>query len=251
MSALLLYYNKLLDATLSSSATASGYILQSILDQRPYKYWKANAAGTNYIAAHFGSAQLITGIGISGHNLSSTGSTIYIEHSSDGSSWTTDTSLAPSSDDTFMLSFTGTTEAYWRIRIVNSSGSPMIAVLYFGTPFQFPYPPDAQLTPFSEAIISDFEESKEGQPLGAVVKNSKVDITHTYSNFLRSWYDSTYYPFWRDHGKLLKCFFYAWDINTCTADVFYVRFKKDFVNSPLVSNLSNYDQITLDLLGNR
>lgn len=174
----------LTSAAITATGTASGYDVENILDEKTFTYWKAAASGTNNLTADFGSAVAADTLAICGHNLKTVSATIYVEHSSDNSSWTTAATLTPGSDKALMITFTGATKRYWRLRIVNSSGQPMIAVMYLGSKMQFEYPAETPQNIIDEGINAVEEMSKGGNFLGAVVnyKEGVVDSCDLLSN---------------------------------------------------------------------
>ena len=199
---IILYNNKLLTATLSESASAEGYATQNILDQRTYKYWKAAAGGTNYIQGIFGQAEAVNCVGIAGHNFYSVGATVNIKSSIDGgANWVTQATKTPTNNNVIILSFNSVSAAMWKIEIVNTIGAPQVGVIYVGVYLQFPYPMDAPLEPFARSIKADVADSEAGYPLGASLKYSPVEINHTQSNFLRTWFATYYQPFYELHGE--------------------------------------------------
>jgi hypothetical protein len=228
----LLYSNKLLTATLTSSTVAAGYDVQNILDERVYTYWKANAAGANYIQGAWGAAQAVDCVGIAGHNLFTVGATIYIEHSSNGADWVQDATVVPASDNLIILSFTSVSSAYWRLRIANSSGLPMVAVLFMGAAVTFEYPAVGPFAPLDEGIIAESTQSETGNLLGSTVKFNDLALDRTFQNFTKSFFTSSIKPFWDAHGKLLKHFFYADDLTNAADMVYYCRLKSEFRMRP-------------------
>lgn len=229
---ILLYNNKLLTATLTASATASGYDPQNVLDERTYTYWKANVAGTNYIRGAWGTAQAVDCVGIAGHNFNTVGASVYVEHSSNGTDWIQDASFVPPNNNAIALYFTPITAAYWRLRIANSSGLPMVGVLFFGEKILFEYPAVTPIAFWDEGIISESTQSETGNLLGSVVKFNDLILDRTFQNFTKTFFTNSIKPFWDNHGKLLKHFFYADDLVNDPALVYYCRCKGEFRMRP-------------------
>lgn len=247
-----LYNNLLTAATLSASGTYTGYTVQNILDEKPFTYWMAAAAGSNWIKGQFGSAQLVNCIGIVGHNLHTVGATVYVEYSSDGTNWSTAASNVPADDLAFMISFAfETTYAYWRLRIENTSGIPMIAVLFMGAEIEFEWPADTPHAILDEGINAIEELSKGGNMLGASVNFNDHALDRSFSNFTRTWFDIYFLPFWNVCGKLKKNFFYADDITNAPAQIYFCRFKNDFRLQPNVVMSTYINTMTISVVAVR
>lgn len=246
----LLWYNKLLDATVTASGTYAGYDVTSVLDMRNYTFWKANAAGTNFIKGAFSGATSISEVALCGHNLSSVGCVVSVEHSPDNSTWTEAATVTPTHNNAIMFSFTAVSKQYWRIKIVNASGEPYIGVLYFGTAIAFTYPPNGPLSNYEEGIEAENFVSKTGNLLGVIYRYNPVSFNHTFQDVDKTWASTNWNPFWHNHAKFLKPFFYAVDL-TNAADVFFCRMKLSYVGSLPYSNANYYDTLTVDAEGSR
>lgn len=249
MNPVLLYDNKLLTATLSSSTLVSGYNVQTVKDMRPYTFVKFNAAGTNYVQGLWGAATAVNCVGIAGHNFATVSAVVSIEHSTNGSDWTEAATITPSTNNTIIFSFASQTKAYWRVKVVNSSGLPYMAVVYFGVAILFDYPPNGPLSPFAENIIAEENESETGNLLGVNIKFNKIELSRLWEQQTKTFYDTYFKPFWNNHGKLLKPFFYADDLTARADEAHFVRIKKEFVNSPQYSRADIYDSIQLEMIG--
>lgn len=252
MNPFILYNNRLLTATLTVNGTYSGYDKDNMLDYRPYTYWKAAAAGSNWIKGYWASAVAVDTVAICGHNLYSTGCTIYVDHSADNSNWTNVEDLVVTSDDAIVLSFNSVTKEYWRLRIENSVGVPYIGVLMFGSKLSFEYPPDAPLAPKTVKLMSEAAMSEGGNFLGANVKFNDVEIVHTFTDKVTStWYSTYFEPFMAGHAELLKPFFYVWDLTNKPNDIYYCRLKPDNVRADIISRSDYIDTLTFSMIGRK
>lgn len=251
MNPVILYDNKLLTCTLTVSGTYSGYDKQNVLDYRPYTFWKAAAAGSNFVKGYWAAAQAVDAVGICGHNLYSTGCTIYVEHSPDGTNWTEAEDLVVASDDAILLTFTSATKEYWRLRIENSVGVPYIGVLFFGSALEFEFPPDAPLAPKAKTLKSEAAMSEGGNFLGANVKFAQFELNHVFSEVTNTWYNNSFEPFMEDHAEQLKPFFYAWDLTNKPDDIFYVRLKEDNARADTIDRLNYVQFVYLNMIGRK
>lgn len=251
MTPIILYLNLLTGATLTATGTESGYDVENILDQKTFTFWKAAAHGTNNLTADFGSAVAADTIGICGHNLYTVGATIYVEYSTDNSNWSEAAHVTPANNKALMLTFTAATKRYWRLRIVNSSGAPMIAVFYLGSKVAFEYPANTPQNIVDEGINAVEEMSKGGNFLGAVVNYKEGVLERTWIDFTRSWLVSYMDPFWDNHASQKKNFFYADDLSYASNICFYGRVPNDYRYTPAVERLDVIASFSLRMIATR
>lgn len=254
MNPLILYDNALTRGTLSSTSLATGFNVQSIKDQRPFTQVKFAAAGSaNYIQCSFDAAEDIDCFAVVGHNLYTIGASLQLQGSNNGSDWNpiTGGSKTPTDDNPFMLKFTKVTVAYLKIVISNTLGLPYLGTAFAAEALQMEQTADGPRIPYSEGIIKDSETSKDGNPLGTVLRYNPVTINHTYSNLTRSWIKSDYKPFWDNSGKLGNWFFYCTDLTNDPDEVFYCQFTDDARLETPQSILTYADSLQLNMLGVR
>lgn len=139
---------------------------------------------------------------------------------------------------------------YWRLKIGGPlSVAPYMAILMIGDKLQFPYPEDAPYKPFKNEIRGETQLGRNGHHLGSVVDYHGIKITANFSNLSRTFVFDTYKPFWDDHAKLLKPFFYAADIGTFPELVFFVRVPDNAVFEPPLSISNLVDRLTIPMEG--
>src|SRR5690606_3033179 len=116
---------------------------------------------------------------------------------------------------------------------------------------EFPYPPDAPYISMDMGISAQGEISETGIPLGVDVRYYPLDIMARWSEgkITRTWYDASFVPFRDSHARLLKPFFYGWDLTNRAADVFYVRCKPGQRFATPLTLLAYVDEVILDMQG--
>lgn len=248
---IILYDNRFLDGTLTATDTESGYDVNNIKDWRPYTFWKAASAGTKYITVDCGSAKKADCIAVLGHNLFSASGAISVESSDDDIAWVTQKTITPTSDFAFLKTFTSVSARYWRLKIVTASIAPYLAVALLGEKLQFEYPQDTPCVPYEEKPVADVERTKDGHIIGVSTYLPMLGIRAQFSNFTRTWIDNNYRPFWQNHARLFKPFFYAWDIDTYPNDIFFVTIDDSMVFGTQFSISSYVDMIALTMRGVR
>lgn len=248
MNPIILYNNKLLSGTLSVTSEATGYEKENLLDYRPYKLFKAGAGGTNYITIEFPGTTDANCYGFVGHNLHTAGAVIHFE-SYAGGVWTEDHEYTPASDKCFIKYFTNLQKEKYRFKIVTASIAPQIGVIFLGQYLQFPTTPVTPFIPITESIEAAEEISKSGHLLGVDIRYNPITTTAVFEDLLRTWVDSDYKPFWNNHAKLLKPFFFGWDLVTRASDCYYVRVPAEAVFEEPLSVLTYVDKIELKMRG--
>lgn len=163
-------------ATASADTTASGYDAANAVEIERATGWKASGTSAGRLILHAGSAITPTGLGICGGNYSAWG-TVTLQHSTDGSSWTTFATLSslPSVDSSqdYYLDFvaaglTPVAKAWWALRWAAPSAAPELSVFYLGTLVTLLDSPDL---PYNEGPVYGIN-LKESE--GRIVNSERV-----------------------------------------------------------------------------
>ena len=244
MEPVILYNNKIKDATVTSTSSATNHDVDYLKDNKTYTSWKATASGTNNIFVDFGSSTLVSAWGIAVHNLDGADLTLYT--SSDNSLWFPVSSQFQVSGDSSILKLSGDTERYWKLEIV-SSNIPQIGVLYLGEYFTFDYPPESPVIPNRESIVAQSETSNGGHLLGTDVRYYSNTAQFTFKNITRTFYTNKLKVFWDEQARLLRGFFFAWDLTNRADDIFYCKISEDSKMQEPLSLLNYVDEVNLNL----
>lgn len=249
MNSIILYENLLADGTLSvtSTSTEAGYDKDNLIDFRAYTRWKASSTATNYITVALSAADGADCLGIFNHNLGTIGATVKVQKTT--GTWATVLTITPSDDYAILETFTLSSDADWRIEISGASDPVDIGIIYLGTKLSFGIGPQTPTIPKSEGIVAKEEVSKAGFPLGVDIRYNDIISNPTYKVVDRTWVQTYYRPFWNNHGRLLKPFFYAWDIDDSSSEIVFVKFSSGMRYEEPVSLLNYVDYLTLQLEG--
>lgn len=220
---LLLADNRFLDAAPTATGTAAGFDVLHIRDLRPYTFWQAAAAGTNYVTVDCLSAKPANCLALTGHNLGTAGATVTLESSPDNITWTSRFTFVPGDDRAKLFTITQIYARSWRLKIVTAAVAPRIAVLMVGVRLDFPFPADTPYVPCSETTEEETTVSKSGHALGTVVRYAGIEINPQFSHIPRAWLDDTWLPFHQSYARLRKYFFYAWDAERYPDQVYFVK----------------------------
>ncbi len=216
-------------STLVATNTATDYDVAHLVDRRPYTFWKASAAGTLYLTANLGEAVAADALGLVGHNFGTAEAAVTLQHSANGTDWTTVvTEFEPATDRAIMKTFTSVSKQYWRLKIVTASVAPYLAVMFIGARLDFPRYVLGEFDPGPERLYVTSATSKAGYPLGATLRYVGHDISVSFQNLTDTWVRNTFKPVWDEHLSQLKPFFWAWNLADYAADVYYVQVPDNF-----------------------
>lgn len=253
MDPIILSDNRLDDGTPTATTTDADpiYSVLNVKDKRAYTYWKAlNTTVPCSIIINCGSAKAADAVGIMSHNLSTIGATVAVEYSTTGA-WAGEevsaVSVTPTTDKAILKTFTTQTKQYWRLKITGTlSAAPYIGVLVIGERLTFPFAPDPYNL-YDESMEVESKRSKVGHLLGNTVSYYPVALQRTFTAPLRTFVTGTYKTFWDAYGSLLYPFFYADDLTTYPALVFWAAFKADAGFQMPISIGTYADSLTLDM----
>ena len=183
-----------------------------------YDKWEATENGSNRaaLAVDFGSTQSPGFVGVAAHNLGTQTSEVFLQRSSDGSSWSTVAqSISPTDNRAFGWRLdSGLSDRYWRFRCddLPTGEAAQIGVAFFGTEIILPqriyqgYTPP--LTPTN--VQSAANVSEGAQLLGSYYINRgssiQATIDHLTPSFVRGATWQTFQQEWNEGCPA----FWAW-----------------------------------------
>ena len=248
--------NRLEDAAVTLAADSeesSEYSILNIADRRPYTYWMASVSGSCAISITSCVASFADAIGVLGHNLGTAAASFFLDLSPDnGATWSEVLSYFPSTDGTFLVTFTSHDATACRLRLNTShaeSAAPYLSYVAIGIKITMPQPADAPTIPYTKAVVSASSVSKAGWVIGTDIAYKTIGINHRFSLLDRTWVTATFEAFWDNYLSENKPFFYLWDSALYPALVFFVWRKEDATFAWPVSLLPYVDSIELNLEG--
>lgn len=248
----LLYENILRNGTLSASGTSADddYHVNYLVDYKSFTKWKADSTSDPYVRLDLAVAGSADCIAIYNHNFNDIGGTVELQQDSDENDvWTTVAVLTINGTKPVMATFNSVTSKRFRIIFLTPTAEPEMAIVFLGTAIEFPYPPDSAVIPFDESITAQMEISEAGHNLGAIISHFPIRISHKYSNFTRTWFNTYFKPFWINHARYLLPFFYAWDLTNRADDIFFVTLDETQIFRETLTVLSLMDEFTLNMKG--
>lgn len=193
----ILHENRLDDATPVASTTETDFAVLNLRDFRPYTKWKPTLLPAT-IKVDCGSAKSVDYWSIHGHDLFTQGATILLERSTDGITYVTADSVAPSSNDPFARFITSVSYRYWQLRITGTT-MPTIAIASFGVRLDVPSYMASGFDPIGRNVKGQYNRSELGHPLGRTVKYEEWEQTLNFETVTWAWLRATFVPAWKAH----------------------------------------------------
>lgn len=184
------------------------------LTDSTYDYWRqASGAANTYIRKIGGAPWTAGALGISGHNLGTTGSTIVLSTSTDGgTTWgPVFPSYSPTSDADILFVFPDITTSDWEILIFGGTGA-IVSVLKLGQKLVFPCTPVDSYTPTHHArhYGKMFNRSIKGHLLGNRVMSGGMETTVEFPFVNRGFVDGPLLGFEDAYNKGRGFFYAGW-----------------------------------------
>lgn len=233
------------DDTVATASSADPlYPAINVTSPDTFSSWKASAADP-WIAIDKGVATDIDCVGISSHNLATSGiSQVFIQRSSNGTSWTTKGSFLVTTDEDYIVIFSQDSFRHWRL---SWNGPPAnIGVLMFGKRLVFPHAPVDDYVPLNHArrYSKYFNNSIRGQFLSNRVQAAGAETDVNLGYVERTFVDGPLRPF-ESHYNQGGTFFYAScpakyvnDMGYCRANSQDAIVSVNYVEADRLSNLS-------------
>ena len=206
----ILWDNPLENSVLSSSGDQPINPAINAINDSTFDYWGNNGTGSTYLGKS-GSAGILTAnaLGVSGHNLATTGGSIYLRRSVDNVTFSNViTPYSPLTNDDLFFIFPVESNVYWRI-LFDGVGS-YVSNVKLGQRLDFPCTPVVGYKPthHSRKYTKYFNNSVEGHLLGNRVMSSGGSTTVDFPEIPRSFVDGPLRGF-EDHYNRGRSFFYA------------------------------------------
>lgn len=248
------FYDNMLQSTAGSvvatSTSTGAYAIDNIHNMLEVNGWKATSSATQNIDFDAGVGNTFDAdyVAVLGHNLFTIGSSIAVQHSTDGAFGGEEITIFSTSvgaDTVFLKEFSPPGgRRWWRIQINGASTKPSINVLSLGTlsTIAFIQPP---FDPNNQRTIKNTNITQGGFVAGIHTKYIERNISIGFRgvstslyNILNTWHENS--------GQ--KNFFMAWDTTNDSSAVYLVRPDGNF-NSPI--NVDKFRNITINLRGRK
>jgi hypothetical protein len=231
------YHNIVTADNLAADEEEVGYPVTNLANPATYPRaaWRGTSTAEQYVTV-VQAATDVDYFGIARHNLGSTGASVQLQGSDNGSDWD-DVSIEvnPGQDWVLMLHFTPVSYAQWRLRIVPGTAAPEIAVFYLGTLLTLQRNIYVGHTPLvygrNKSVVTGKSES--GQFMGRTTRREFLQSAVDLKNLTPAWFRSHLDPF-LDECQAGKPYFWAWRPGSYPAEVGYAWIE----GTPSISNQS-------------
>ena len=217
-----LWSNALEGVTLSSQGDQPDNPALNAMNDSTFDYWGNAGAGSTYLGKSGTAGNMVANaFGVSGHNLASTGGSVYLRSSPDNVNFTNViTPYAPITNEDIIFIFPTESHLHWRI-LFDGVGS-YVSNVKLGRRLDFPYTPIEGYRPthHSRKFTKYFNNSIEGHLLGNRVMSSGGTTTVEFPDLDRAFVDGPMRGF-EDHYNRGRSFFYAGWPNGKPQDVAY------------------------------
>lgn len=208
------------DATVTALTEATGFDKEYAYDWRPYDWWKPTATGDQWIRAVFTGNKSVDYFAVAAHDLSTKGSTIKLQYSTNsGSTWNdATTATGGTSDRVIFETFTSISADYWRVLVNNPTTIASIGIVSFGARLDLARGFPVGFSPPALARVNEYQTSMtdNGQFIGRSVSRKTYDGSFSMDTLTPSWVRTYWEPF-IDHAET-KPFFLSWDDDTYPED---------------------------------
>lgn len=192
------------------SGTAPGFFAGALANSLTNEYWKPASATTATVEYDFIATRIVDYIAIGAHTLGTDNSTIKIQHSADGVTYTTVTQFAAADNRAIMVLFTPVFARFVKITLTYTV-APVISVIYAGVALTMERGLYGGHSPITLSRNTDTypQTSTSGQWLGRSIVNNGFKSSASWKNLTAAWYREYFDPFVFEARRYP--FFFAWN----------------------------------------
>jgi len=206
--ATVLYQNIFENGTVTTNSQTSDGAALNAVEDTTFDFWTPAGVPAR-IRVDYGEDVECDCMGIASHTAGSEGTTIVVEYSDDGVSFTEVASVSPLTDDTIMVIFPSTSAQYWQIRQTDAACS--IGVVKLGKRLVFPsgvISGHIGINHSSRVELLTPNVSQQGQFLGTRVKRIGARANINFGQIETDFVDNDMAMF-EYHFNSGRTFFYA------------------------------------------
>lgn len=194
-----------------ASNESAGFPGSAAANVLTYDYWLPSSLPATW-TIDYGEAVDVDYVGIAAHSFADEPTTVTVEYSTDGSTWTEIASTSAADGTPVMLIFEKTFARYWRV-IFDGSTPPQIGVIYVGELLAMSRPFYGGHSPItlSRQTVSVPSSSDSGQFLGVSIVRTGVKTAYKWDHLKAAWYRTYFDPFVKAIRGGRLPFFIAWN----------------------------------------
>jgi hypothetical protein len=206
------YRNILTRENTTASFEDADHPILNLVNNTTNQYWEATGTTEEWVKVADASANTVDYFALAKHNLGSTGATIKLQKSVDGTTWVdVTTEVMPGDDYAIMYRFTAVAANFWRLLITPGTAAPIIAVMHLGRLLVLQRNIYGGHTPFTLGRWANTiaGSSENNQLLGRVTKARGLKSNVNLKNLTPEWYRTNMDPF-VEAAMENTYFFWAW-----------------------------------------
>lgn len=187
--------------TISASSEAAGFAAVNALSPYEYSYWQATSTAAQTLTLTLSPAETINAIGISQHNLGSTGATVQVQIDTGGGFASVGPAVAPTTDAEIVILLADRSATGVRLSISGGSAAPRIAVFYACQALEFPqrvYVDQGAPANMSRRTQFRTNETIAGKWSGRSIKRQRNQVDVPLMHISESWILANADPFFAD-----------------------------------------------------
>lgn len=203
-----LFNNVFTQGTFTWGSQADGFNAVNALEDATWNAWRPTSVPSS-LTVDCGAPVTCDTLGVAAHNMASNGAGIQVQHSSDGSTWTTISAIfSPLTNDDIIIRFAATSARYWRVLL--QSAVATIGVINLGQSLKFPCSPIAGHKPLHHARKVELltNESMGGNLLGNRPVKVGAETNINVGQVARDWAENDLVAF-EAHYNRGGAFFYC------------------------------------------
>lgn len=216
---MVLYDSVFARGTLTASSEAVGGDVANALDEQTSDYWTATTDSSN-MTVELPVAERVDCLAIAAHNMATEGATVAVQRSENGTSWTTVSTVTPTTDDVVLVLFKPVVALWWRI--VVTGGACNLGIVRLGSRLVFPSGINTGYTPINLARRIEVQGgiTVGGQFSGQRIIRRGANTTVSVAPMDRSFVDNDMAAF-HLHYDEARSFFWAGGPSIMPNDVAY------------------------------
>ncbi len=218
------YENRVTINNITSTTEDGDFPVTNLANPSTTSLWKSTSTATDeYVTVVVNSVEQVDYVGIAAHNFGSAVVTVSIEvQATDGGSWVeVNAETVPGDDRALIFRFVPQSVYAVRVRLQPTGTEPQAAVLYVGKLLLLQRNIYVGHTPITYGRINKVVtgRSENGNFLGRIVLNEKLETSVSMQNITPSWYRNNLDPFIIDSKE--NPFFWSWRPDTYPLETGY------------------------------
>jgi len=228
-------------ASLTASASATGFPVANLADWRPWLAWTASGSSPLWTKIDLGATPpAVDSWAVFGHDLHTQAAGVKLQSSDDDATWADEVAtVTPADNKSFFKSFASAEHRYWRQYIAAGyTAPPSIGCWFLGAKLQMPTWSSRPFSPYALTKKTTSPVSETGQHLESIVKYNWRPLRLSFNRLEITWFEANIRPFEENHVPEL--FALIWDATNHPNDCYLVRKTNNDFSAEMNPNSVNW-----------